>query len=285
MLLENGFHNCLKRREEYILATIDQLKLSALTGAGVGRTNNTASKSGNEFKNVLKSIVNVPQNLEEIFKEAANKYGVPEKLLKAVAKVESNFNPSATSKKGAAGIMQLMPATAKSLGVSNPYDAKSNIMGGAKYLKEHLERFNGNVELTLAAYNAGGNNVKKYGGIPPFKETQEYVKKVIGFMGNDDSLKTGSLYFSSNSKSSDNYVNQTTSNYNSYSPQGMTEINELFQTLTSLTGQSSEADGNSLLANKTNYLYLIELMKMRMQMSSHSLGNQENTQNSTSGLL
>lgn len=267
------------------MATIDQLKLSAFTGAGIGRTSNTASTSGSEFKSVLKSIVNVPQNLEGFFTEAANKYGVPEKLLKAVAKVESNFNPSATSKKGAAGIMQLMPATARALGVSNPYDARSNIMGGAKYLKEHLERYDGNIELTLAAYNAGGGNVKKYGGIPPFKETQEYVKKVMNYMGNPDSMNTGSLYFSNSSKSSNNYVNSAASNYNAYSPQGLMGINELFQTLTSLSGQSSESDGNSLSENKANYLYLIELMKMRMQMSSYSLGNLDNSLNSTNGLL
>jgi hypothetical protein len=268
------------------LATIDQLKLSALTGSNIGRTQNTASTSGNEFKKVLKSITNVPENLEGIFAEAANKYGISEKLLKAVAKVESNFNAQATSKKGAAGIMQLMPATAKSLGVMNPYDARSNIMGGAKYLKEHLERFDGNIDLTLAAYNAGGNNVKKYGGIPPFKETQEYVKKVKNYMGNPESINTGSLYFSDNSKSSNNNINATASNYSSYSPQGMSGINELYQTLTSLSGQSSETGENSLSTNKTNYLYLIELMKMRMQMSSYSLGgSQDNSTNSTNGII
>lgn len=270
------------------MATIDQLKMSALAGATSGRTQNTASTSGNEFKKVLKSIANVPENLEGIFAEAANKYGISEKLLKAVAKVESNFNASATSNKGAAGIMQLMPATAKSLGVVNPYDARSNIMGGAKYLKEHLERFDGNIDLTLAAYNAGGNNVKKYGGIPPFKETQEYVKKVKNYMGSTESTNTGSLYFSSNSKKSNNDMATAASNYSSYSPQGMSGINELYQTLTSLSGQSSETDGNSLSANKTNYLYLIELMKMRMQMSSYSLGSQDNTTNSansTNGII
>ena len=128
--------------------------------------------------------VSSPENLEEYFKEASETYGVDINLLKAIARQESNFNPSATSSAGAMGVMQLMPSTAKGLGVTNAYDAQQNIMGGAKLMAQNLKKYNGDVSLALAAYNAGGGNVDKYGGIPPFKETQYYVKKVLGYYQN-----------------------------------------------------------------------------------------------------
>ncbi|MFS0874362.1 lytic transglycosylase domain-containing protein [Solibacillus isronensis] len=113
---------------------------------------------------------------------AAKKYNLPEKLITSVIKQESNFNASATSAAGASGLMQLMPATARYLGVSDRFDPAQNIMGGAKYLRQMLDQFDNNVETALAAYNAGPGNVKKYGGIPPFQETQNYVKKIMNFM-------------------------------------------------------------------------------------------------------
>ena len=130
--------------------------------------------------------VSSPENLEEYFKEASETYGVDINLLKAIARQESNFNPSATSSAGAMGVMQLMPSTAKGLGVTNAYDAQENIMGGAKLMAQNLKKYNGDVSLALAAYNAGGGNVDKYGGIPPFKETQNYVKKVLGYDQNSN---------------------------------------------------------------------------------------------------
>ena len=128
------------------------------------------------------STVSSPQDYEAYFNEASATYGVSTSILKSIAKAESNFNPSAVSKAGAIGIMQLMPSTAASLGVSNSYDARENIMGGAKYISQLLSRYQGNISLALAAYNAGTGNVDKYGGIPPFTETQNYVQKVLSYM-------------------------------------------------------------------------------------------------------
>ena len=124
----------------------------------------------------------VTTNLDSIFKEAANKYGVSERLLKAIAYTESGFQANATSSSGAMGIMQLMPSTASAYGVSDPYDAYQNIMGGAAVLKDLLNMFQGNQSLAIAGYNAGCGNVKKYGGVPPFTETQNYVAKVTSLM-------------------------------------------------------------------------------------------------------
>ena len=115
--------------------------------------------------------------------EASNRYGIPERLVTAVILAESGFNPRAVSRKGAQGLMQLMPSTATVLGVRNSFDPRENIDGGVRHLRGLLDRFPGNLPFAIAAYNAGEKAVTAYGGIPPYPETQDYVVRVLRYYG------------------------------------------------------------------------------------------------------
>ena len=116
---------------------------------------------------------------EGLIAEAARLYQLPHSFILAVMRVESGFNPTVVSRAGAMGLMQLMPKTARSMGVSDPFDERQNILGGARYLRILANRFKGDLILTVAAYNAGEAAVEKYNGIPPYRETQRYVRRVL----------------------------------------------------------------------------------------------------------
>ena len=142
------------------------------------------SNWGASEASVLPSYSRNKNAFDQLIRQAAQHHGVSEGLVKAIMHTESGFNINARSPVGAQGLMQLMPATARRFNVSNAYDPQQNIFGGVKYLSWLLKRFNGDTRLAIAAYNAGEGNVDKYGGIPPFRETQDYVRRVTSRLQN-----------------------------------------------------------------------------------------------------
>lgn len=171
-----NFETTLKEaKQNYNLKAMSQKQSEKINTTTAINKNSTTSTVKKEYATTAKQ-------LEDIFSRASKKYNLSIDLLKAVAKQESNFQITAVSKSGAQGIMQLMPATAKALGVTDSFDPEQNIMGGAKFLSQMLERYNGNITLALAAYNAGPGSVDKYNGVPPYEETQDYVVKVANYM-------------------------------------------------------------------------------------------------------
>lgn len=275
-----------------------------------GKTSASATPEiSGSFRDVFGSkFKSVSEDMDQIFEEAADRFGISSRLLKAVAKAESNFNPRAVSHAGAMGVMQLMPGTAKNLGVTDPYDARQNIMGGAKYLKENLDRF-GDVRLALAAYNAGPNSVQKYGGVPPYSETQNYVKKIMADLGSGDAIyanrtvNTGGrqsastaaqLYALSGLGSASRLGNLDSSGAGSKSSSslsglgGMSSLAGLYGAggLSGLYGSGSSAlglalsdsswtdgfaisqDGDTITMDKDSYMNLIQMLRMQMMLSA-----------------
>lgn len=256
----------------------------------------TQGTTGTSFASVMQNVQkqkSVPAGAakyDAIFEEASRTYGVSKSLLIAVAKAESNFNPNDVSHAGASGIMQLMPGTAKSLGVKNVFDPYENIMGGAKLLRDNIKSF-GSVPLALAAYNAGPGAVKKYNGVPPYKETQNYVKKIMADLG-DSAYNVKSNYFRQGTT-----VNSYNSSASSLSANGISALsgssNNLFAGLglsgnqnlllsgvlqsilsNALLNSGREAaagegtDNGTVTLDKKSFQSLVSLLQMQMMMPS-----------------
>ena len=154
----------------------------ATSEAQTEKTETAAKTSSVSKSTTTSSFKSGETTLQDIFERASQKYDISYDFLVAVAKAESDFNTKCVSSAGAQGLMQVMPEEQKGLGIKDPFDAEQNIMGAAKLLKAHLKKFNGDYTLAAAAYNAGSGTVKKYGGVPPYKETQNYVKKIKKYM-------------------------------------------------------------------------------------------------------
>ncbi len=188
-------HNFKKLAFEKVLTEFEEENIN-VPSSNLNPTFTSSTSTQNENKeadsiekssksSVISSVpssehLNHKNEYDDIISEMSQKYDVPFDLIKLVINTESSFNPDAVSSSGAIGLMQLMPATAEWLGVDDAFDPRENIEGGTKYLSYLLDRYDGKLELALAAYNAGPGNVDKYKGIPPFTETQNYVKKILG---------------------------------------------------------------------------------------------------------
>lgn len=211
----------------------------------INNSNKTVKASATSFDSLLatetanlKNSGKTTCSLDDIFKEASEKYNISIDLLKAIGYNESRFQADATSHAGAMGIMQLMPATAEALGVTDAYDPYQNIMGSAKLLRQLSDMYDGNQTLMIAAYNAGSGNVAKYGGIPPFNETQNYVAKVLASMqtgvdvpdttvsvNSSDNNSARNAYSTSGYQASSDFLNSiSNSGYGQYTSTNLDDI-------------------------------------------------------------
>jgi hypothetical protein len=168
-------------------AEVSALAARSTTGGGEAQSVGRSRMDGGTATNDLRPLT--PQELDAAIGEAATRHQVDANLVRAIIKVESNFDPRAVSRKGAQGLMQLMPATARDLNVRNPFDPAQNVEGGVRHLKRLLEDFGGDVSLTLAAYNAGKGAVERHGGVPNYRETRDYVRRINALYGGSGTVK------------------------------------------------------------------------------------------------
>ncbi|MEN4983573.1 lytic transglycosylase domain-containing protein [Acinetobacter modestus] len=207
------------------------------------------SNWGSSEASVLPSYSRNKNAFDQLIRQAAQQHGVSEGLIKAVMHTESGFNINARSPVGAQGLMQLMPATARRFNVSNAYDPQQNIFGGARYLSWLLKRFNGNTQLAIAAYNAGEGNIDKYGGIPPFRETQDYVRRVTSRFQN---LYSSGLSSTSSSNNANTQVIAQSANYTSSNSEAVSAPKQYSrQIITLADGTFTDAPGTYTTANAT----------------------------------
>lgn len=255
----------------------------------INNTSQTQSTSNINFDNLLTVETDklnqqtVTYNLDDIFKEAAEKYNVSYDLLKAIAYNESRFQADATSSVGAMGIMQLMPSTASAMGVQDAYDPYQNIMGGAKLLSTLSDMYDGNLSLMIAAYNAGSGNVAKYGGIPPFQETQNYVAKVLSTLQSGIDI-SGTTVTAGTNIAGTSYFNQTgnlNALYNSIDRDTALSYQEYqllmtyFDTMMDIISNIGETDSS----NNSDDDSLADLFKLGTQSATNSLISAGNTTN------
>lgn len=207
------------------------------------------SNWGASEASVLPSYSRNKNAFDQMIRQASQQHGVSEGLIKAVMHTESGFNINARSPVGAQGLMQLMPATARRFNVSNAYDPQQNIFGGARYLSWLLKRFNGNTQLAIAAYNAGEGNIDKYGGIPPFRETQDYVRRVTSRFQN---LYSSGLSSTSSSNNANTQVIAQSANYTSSNSEAMSAPKQYSrQIITLADGTFTDAPATYTTANAT----------------------------------
>ncbi|MFI3174031.1 MAG: lytic transglycosylase domain-containing protein [Bacillota bacterium] len=221
----------------------------------VTQTNGTTQMVGSTNASSFSSALQGSSSMEDIFVKASQTYDVPIDLIKAVAKAESNFNPSAESHAGAQGVMQLMPATARELGVTDSFNAEQNIMGGTKYLSQLLNRYNGDVTLALAGYNAGMGNVAKYDGVPPFSETQNYITKVMGYAQMDINTAVYPSSYSPSNSQSFQFMHESISNFQEFSMEQYLYFVELMLLNMSQSLTSTDSATEALMRQNMQILY------------------------------
>ncbi|MBQ8913958.1 MAG: transglycosylase SLT domain-containing protein [Lachnospiraceae bacterium] len=259
--------------------------------------NNTQQVKSNDFDKILEQETanlngNKELTLEEIFREASQKYGISEDVLKAVAYTESRFNPDATSSSGAMGIMQLMPTTASALGVENAYDPYENIMGGAKLLKQLSDMYNGDLNMMLAGYNAGTGAVAKYGGIPPYESVNHYIAKVRDVLdsgvANSIPNATYAVNAANQSEASANAITNSNNNADSTNNTALSEAAVALQKTgeTETTNIYDYRTGNSLssLLSYSQYELLLTFYENMLEIIS-KIGDTGNDDDSASSFL